>query len=360
MRLKLLLASLALLISLPASFTQPVRWVTYGEALNLAAKDGKPVYIYFFSNECPYCGMMENTLSNQSVIEVLNTHFVATRVNVAERPDLASRYSVPGTPFHVFLYPNGSLIGRVAGYRDPESFLAILQRVLSVVKPASDGSESKNPASRESVVLSALASLTLGLATPLTPCILPMLPVVYAISSKSGRRGILLFSLGFMLTYSTLGAIASGFLLLARSAIEPAAYILLLLSGLALAVDKANKLLSASLGLLTNRLAGMARSKSSFVLGGLSVFLWGPCLAPMAGAALAAAAVIAEPVFVYLSTVLFALGFSAMLYTLSLAMRKTRGLAIRRRALRGFEKLLGLIMVFSALLYFSGLIKFQI
>lgn len=359
MGLKLLFALLALLAPPLASLAQPVRWVSYEEALNLAAKDWKPAYIYFFSDECPYCDMMENTFSNHSVMKVLNTHFVATRVNVAERPDLVSMYGVPGTPFHVFLYPNGSLIGRVAGYRDPESFLKVLQRVLSIVEPASGDDESRDHPSRESVVLSALASFTLGLATPLTPCILPMLPVVYAVSSKSGRRGILLFSLGFMLTYGVLGVIAGGFLLLVRSAIEPAAYILLLLSGLALAVDQVNKLLSASLGLLTNRLTGMARSKSSFVLGGLSVFLWGPCLAPMAGAALAAAAVITEPVFVYLSTALFALGFSAMLYILSLAMRKARGLAIRRRALKGFEKLLGLIMVFSAFLYFSGLIKFQ-
>lgn len=204
-----------------------------------------------------------------------------------------------------------------------------------------------------------MSSFTLGLVTPLTPCILPMLPVVHVISSKSGWKRILPFSLGFMFIYIILGMIASGFLLLIRSTIEPDAYFFLLLPGLVLTVNQANRLFSASLGFLTNRLAGIARNRSTFILGGLSVFLWGSCLAPMAGAALATAVIITEPVFVYLSTVLFALSFSAMLYVLLLAMRKARGLAIRRRALKGFEKLLDSIMVFSAFLYFSGLVKFQ-
>ncbi|MEM2795580.1 MAG: hypothetical protein QXY49_06980, partial [Thermofilaceae archaeon] len=251
-----------------------------------------------------------------------------------------------------------SLIGGVAGYRDPESFLAILHKVLSIIGPASSSSEARSSPSHDSEMLSAFASFTLGLITPLTPCILPMLPVVHLISSKSGRKGILLFSLGFMFTYSILGIIASGFLLFIRNTIEPAVHFLLLLSGLVLTVNQANKLFSALLGFLTNRLAGIVRSRSTLILGGLSVFLWGPCLAPMAGAALATAVIVASPVFVYLSTVLFALGFSTMLYILLIAMKKARGLATKRRALKSFEKLLGSIMVFSALLYFSGLIKF--
>ncbi|MEM1509862.1 MAG: DUF255 domain-containing protein [Thermofilaceae archaeon] len=358
MRLKSLFTSLALFASLLTVSAQPVKWVTYGEALNLAVKEWKPIYIYFFSDRCPYCSMMEDTFSNQSVMKVLSTGFVAVRVNIAEQPDLASTYGIPGTPSHVFLYPNGSLIGGVAGYRDPESFLAILHKVLSIIGPASSSSEARSSPSHDSEMLSAFASFTLGLITPLTPCILPMLPVVHLISSKSGRKGILLFSLGFMFTYSILGIIASGFLLFIRNTIEPAVHFLLLLSGLVLTVNQANKLFSALLGFLTNRLAGIVRSRSTLILGGLSVFLWGPCLAPMAGAALATAVIVASPVFVYLSTVLFALGFSTMLYILLIAMKKARGLATKRRALKSFEKLLGSIMVFSALLYFSGLIKF--
>jgi len=122
---------LALALAALAS-AQPVRWLGYEDALARAAVEGKPVYIYFYSKSCPYCEMMEeNTFPNASVNEMLNTRFIPVRVDVERRPGLASTYWIPGTPFHVFLCPNGSLLGVASGYRNPDGFLKLLNTALA-------------------------------------------------------------------------------------------------------------------------------------------------------------------------------------------------------------------------------------
>jgi len=155
-----------------------VRWLGYEDALARAAAEDKLVYIYFYSKSCPYCEMMEeNTFPNASVSEVLNTRFIPVRVDVERRPDLASAYWVPGTPFHVFLCPNGSLLGVAAGYRNPDGFLRLLNTALAKAgercadqAAAPAGRVPKNASEKGfEGAFSVVAAFALGLLTPLTP-----------------------------------------------------------------------------------------------------------------------------------------------------------------------------------------------
>lgn len=339
---------------------QPVHWLSYESALARAAVEDKPVYIYFYSRSCIYCAMMEEgTFQNASVSEVLGTRFLPVRVDVEQRPDLASTYWVPGTPFHVFLCPNGSLLGVASGYRDPDSFVKLLNTALAKVEercatqPAPRAGQASESAPRggSADAFSVAAAFALGLFTPLTPCILPLLPAVYLAASRGGRRGLGLFALGLFVTYATLGAVLSGLFLAARSYFEPLAYVLLLLSGLALAVERFGRLWSYLASALASRVP-QRRTANAFLLGLAASVLWGPCAAPMAGAAVAVSVVTRQ--LALASSIAFAGGASLAVYALARAVRKARALASRARALKLANKAIGSLMVAASLLHFAG------
>ncbi len=356
-------AALALLFALALvalAIAQPVHWLSYEDALAKAAAEGKPVYIYFYSRSCPYCELMEkNTFSNASVNGMLNARFIPVRVDVEQRPDLASLYWVPGTPFHVFLCPNGSLLGVASGYRDPDSFVKLLNTALAktiekcINQTATPAERVPDSASKEDFdgAFSVVAAFALGLFTPLTPCILPLLPAVYLAASRGGKRGPVLFALGLFVAYAALGAAAGGLLLAARSLFEPLAYMLLLFSGLALAVERVGRMLSYLVSILASRIP-QRRTTNAFLLGLAASVLWGPCAAPVAGAALAFS--VAAPQLALASSTAFAGGASLAVYALSGAVRRVRALAGRARALKLANKAVGALMVAASLLHFAG------
>ncbi len=353
--LRALLLALALAAAVSA---QPVRWLSYEDALAKAAAEGKVVYIYFYSRSCPYCALMEEeTFPNASVSELLNTRFAPARVDVEQRPDLASSYWVIGTPFHVFLCPNGSLLGYASGYRDPSAFVKLLNTALAKAEERCGSGPAPRARSAASGsaegALSVAAAFALGLLTPLTPCVLPLLPAVYLAASRGGRRGLGLFALGLFAAYAALGVAAGGLLLAARSLFEPAAYALLLFSGLALAVERVGRLLSYAASVLASKVPRQ-RAANSFLLGLAASVLWGPCAAPLAGAAVALSAL--TPQLAAASSVAFAGGAGLAAYALAGAVRWARALARRARALKLANKALGALMVAASLLHFAGLL----
>lgn len=344
-------ALLVLILSSPKLLAQ-VQWVGYEEALRRAGVEGKPVYVFFYSEHCPYCRLMEATLTDEGVARVLNSEFIPVRVDVDERPDLASLYMVPGTPAHLFLYPNGSIIGGALGYRSPEEFLNMLKRVRELSKASRSGAGRGVGGD-----LGLAAAFAAGLLAPLSPCILPLLPVIYLLALKGGRRGILAFALSFTAVYASLATLLGGLLLTLRRGVEPLAYALLLASGAALLVDRIRELISTPMYAVASRvgrLASLGGGGGALLLGGLSVFLWGPCIAPLAGAALAAALVTGDFTSVAATSLSFSAGFVASFVALSLVASRVRRLPGRR--LRQLEKALGAFMAAAALLYFLGLL----
>ncbi|MCD6357073.1 MAG: DUF255 domain-containing protein [Thermoproteales archaeon] len=344
-------AALALALSSQGLLAQ-VHWISYEEALAQAKEEGRPVYIYFYSERCPYCKLMEATFSDEEVANLLNSEFIPVRVDVDKRPDLASLYMVPGTPAHLFLYPNGSIIGGVVGYRSPEEFLRILERV----RELSRASQREVGAGGSGEAISLAAAFAAGLLAPLSPCILPLLPVVYLLALRGSKRGILAFAAGFTAVYASLATLLGGLLLALRSAAVPIAYSLLLVSGALLLVDRLRELVSSLLYAVVSRVGKWASPRSSgggLLLGGLSVFLWGPCIAPLAGAALAAALLTGDLARAAAASLSFSAGFIASFTILSLAARRVKRLA--RRRLRQLERALGAVMMAVALLYFAGL-----
>ncbi|MEM0023868.1 MAG: DUF255 domain-containing protein [Thermofilaceae archaeon] len=361
-----MIRALTLLVLLTTLFSlvlaKPIHWMSYEEALAEAPRSGKLVYVYFYSETCPACRLMEEVLNDSRVTSALNTGFIPVRVNVKARPDLASAFMVPGTPAHLFVCPNGTPLGGSLGYKDVEGFLELLKIAQDQARQRCSGfaASSKKNLSEDNYVLELTMaftfSLLLGLTTAFSPCILPLLPIVYLIASKGGRRGAAWFTLGLFSLSSLIGTVASGFLLSARSFAEPIAYALLLFAGLVLLFDRLGKWLSYITSRVATTVTNATRTVNSFILGATATIIWGPCAAPMITAAFALTTFAARsPVEAAGISVAFAAGFALTVYTLTVGFRKARSLANRAKALKKVNKALGLAMIITSLLHFVGL-----
>jgi len=93
-------------------------------ALEAAKAQGKPVFVYAWSQYCGWCKKFEEeTFTNQSVIKALNENFILVSIDVDKQKNETRNFRVHGTPTEIFLDSNGTEIKRIPGYTDTETFL---------------------------------------------------------------------------------------------------------------------------------------------------------------------------------------------------------------------------------------------
>ena len=95
----------------------PVDWHPWGpEALALARRDDKPIFLSIGYAACHWCHVMEReSFESEAVAAFLRDHFVSIKVDREERPDLDEIYMTAvqlmtgqgGWPLTVFLTPQG-------------------------------------------------------------------------------------------------------------------------------------------------------------------------------------------------------------------------------------------------------------
>lgn len=108
-----------------------ISWLSYEDALDRAKTENKKILIYFYTNRCPYCKVMETkTLSDQRVIDLLNDKFCCAKVNLDSKPAMRVMYPVSGVPTSWFLESSGKKIGGRPGFVPPEMFVETLQVVI--------------------------------------------------------------------------------------------------------------------------------------------------------------------------------------------------------------------------------------
>ncbi len=95
----------------------PVDWYPWGEeALEKAAKDGKPIFLSIGYSSCHWCHVMEQeSFENPEIAEKLNENFVSIKVDKEERPDIDRHFQevyqkmnnkAGGWPLSIFMTPN--------------------------------------------------------------------------------------------------------------------------------------------------------------------------------------------------------------------------------------------------------------
>jgi len=94
----------------------PVDWYPWGqEALEAARRQNKPIFLSIGYAACHWCHVMEReSFENQQTADLLNTHFIAIKVDREQRPDLDRIYmqaahalsNSGGWPLSIFLTPD--------------------------------------------------------------------------------------------------------------------------------------------------------------------------------------------------------------------------------------------------------------
>ena len=209
-----------------------------------------------------------------------------------------------------------------------------------------------------------LAALA-GLLTTLSPCVLPVLPLVLASSLKDGRRGPLDFVSGLLLTFvgatwalSSFGTVFG----LDRAFIRVFSGAILMASGILFLSINAQELLSKLLAPLLQRVQATSSSRpdrGQFALGALTGLIWTPCSGPSLGIAIGLAADRKDALSSLL--LLFVFGLGAALPILLIAYGSASLTARLKRVSLGsadlVKKIAGVFILFFGLAIVSGFDK---
>lgn len=207
-----------------------------------------------------------------------------------------------------------------------------------------------------------------GSLSVLSPCVLPLLPILIGTAASAHRRGPLALAAGLTLSFAVLGVLlasAGASLGLNQALFRDVAAIMLLGFGvLLLSAGLQERFALAASGLSGAGQGMLARVKfdglsGQFVLGLLLGLVWIPCVGPTLGATLTLASQGQQLVQVILVMALFGLGAGLPLVVLGSLSREAM-LRMRGRLLAAGhqgKRLLGAAMLLVGALILTGLDK---
>ena len=107
----------------------------FDEAAERAASEEKVVFIDFFTTWCLPCKVMDaTTFKDPDVAAWLAEYTVALKVDAEaneENTALAKRFLVESYPNYVYVTPDGEVLDRITGHRDPTEFIADSKSILA-------------------------------------------------------------------------------------------------------------------------------------------------------------------------------------------------------------------------------------
>lgn len=93
-----------------------------------AAKESKPIFIFFHTDWCGFCRQMERTTLRDPNVILAAKDVVGVRLNADADKSLASMYGADGYPFLVLLNSKGEAIATHAGYLGPGQLIQFLAK----------------------------------------------------------------------------------------------------------------------------------------------------------------------------------------------------------------------------------------
>ena len=117
-------------------------WTSMEDAIATAQADGKLIVVHGYASWCGWCAKMDQDVYTDDAVQAyLAEHFTATRLDIegdgplqyfdaAVTPaQLGRAMGITGTPTTVFVDTDGSLITKLPGFANAETFLYALQYV---------------------------------------------------------------------------------------------------------------------------------------------------------------------------------------------------------------------------------------
>ncbi|KQQ25341.1 cytochrome C biogenesis protein [Methylobacterium sp. Leaf123] len=204
-----------------------------------------------------------------------------------------------------------------------------------------------------------------GLLSVLSPCVLPLLPLVLGAAVAEHRLGPVALAAGLALSFVAIGLFIAtiGFAIgLDGDRFRAVGAVLLLLLGIILIVPAAQNRFAVAAGPLSNwaeqRFGGVSTAglAGQFTVGLLLGAVWSPCVGPTLGAASLLAAQGRDLGGVALTMLVFGLGAALPLVALGMLSREVL-IRWRERMLglgKGLKLTLGVILVATGVLILSG------
>ncbi len=129
----LILLALYLLSSCAyAESSSAVNWTSWNDRIfESAASQNKFVLLDLEAIWCHWCHVMDQTTyRDEQVAKILNSKFIAVKVDQDSRPDLSNRYREYGWPATIIFNSEGKELRKLSGYLEPEELVKILSEVL--------------------------------------------------------------------------------------------------------------------------------------------------------------------------------------------------------------------------------------
>ncbi len=211
-------------------------------------------------------------------------------------------------------------------------------------------------------------ALLAGILSTLSPCVLPLIPILVAAALSAHRWGALALGIGLALSYTVVGLLLAT--LGASLGLDPGTFrmigaVLLALFGLVLLVPRlqyafgrVTSALSNSGNTLLSRITGKG-VMGQFLIGAVLGFVWSPCVGPTLGAATTLASQGRDLAQIALLMLIFGIGAAAPLVLLG-SFSRTRMMAMRGRLLsfgQYGKQVFGLLMLSLGILIATGLDK---
>lgn len=107
--------------------------ISFQEALKLAKKEKKNIFLDAFASWCGPCKMLKrNVFTQQEVGDFFNKNFINMAIDMeqGEGPQLAQKYNVQAYPTLLFINNKGEVVGNAVGYHKPEELIAVGKKYL--------------------------------------------------------------------------------------------------------------------------------------------------------------------------------------------------------------------------------------
>ena len=198
----------------------------------------------------------------------------------------------------------------------------------------------------------------------LSPCVLPLLPVVLGSAVAQHRLGPLALAAGLALSFATTGILLGlfGFAIgLDGDVLRIAGAVVMLLAGLLLlSANLAARFSTAAEGAVSplNQVAGRMKAEGlggQFALGLVLGLVWAPCTGPALGSAVGLASQAGTAPRAALLMLCFAIGSTLPLLAIGYAARGAASRALARAAGRRGRLAMGVVLVTLGALVLSGL-----
>jgi uncharacterized protein len=133
----------------------PIAWQDWSDgAFERARADGRLVLLDLGAVWCHWCHVMEETTYQDPEVKALvQSRFVAVRVDQDARPDLSNRYEDYGWPATVVFDAAGQELVKFQGYIEPERMRALLRAVVADPTPGPSVTEAAAPSASAGATL---------------------------------------------------------------------------------------------------------------------------------------------------------------------------------------------------------------